>query len=57
MKSQPRCECNDEWIVGLADTIFDYRDMVGIKCPVCEYNMWYCAYQEDMMIDLKEPNT
>lgn len=56
MKSQLRCQCNDEWIVGLADTIFDYRDMVGIKCPICEYNMWYCAYQEDMMIDLREIN-
>ena len=57
MKTQLRCECNDEWEVGLLDTIFNFRFVSGHKCPVCGYNMWYCAYQEDMFRDLKEMNT
>ena len=55
MKSQSRCGCNDEWIV-ITDPNFNYRHMSGVKCPVCDYNMWYCAYQEDMFRDLKEMN-
>lgn len=55
MTTELRCECNDRWII-IDNPNFNFRNMVGIKCPICEYNMWYCAYQEDMMIDLKEMN-
>ena len=58
MNTELRCECNDVWIVSLADTVFDYMDMaLNKKCPVCGYHMWYDAYQEDMFRDLKEMNT
>ena len=55
MTSGLRCGCNDVWII-LDNLDFNYRDMAGTKCPVCGYNMWYCAYQEDMFRDLKEMN-
>lgn len=32
-------------------------EVPGMRHTNCGYNMWYCAYQEDMMIDLKEMNT
>lgn len=58
MTTELRCECNDHWIVGLTSTLFDYRDIALVdSCPICGYNKWYDAYQEDMFRDLKEMNT
>lgn len=44
------------------DSAYDpYRDDVADsrytdKCPVCAYNFWYRAHEENMMFDLKEMN-
>lgn len=73
MKSQLRCQCNDRWVPYVqleAPHLWgDIKCITSVKlphqsvhtpsieCPICGYNMWYCAYQEDMMIDLKEMNT
>lgn len=56
MRTELRCECNDRWII-IDIPNLHYRCMSGTKCPICDYNMWYDAYEEDMMIDLKEMNT
>lgn len=72
MKSQLRCQCNDRWMPyvplevlhlwGDIQCITDQKlrcqsvHTPRIECPVCGYNMWYCAYQEDMLVDLKEIN-
>ena len=73
MKSQLRCQCNDRWMPyvpieahhlledfpHITDTKLRYQSAHTPRfvCPVCEYNMWHCAYQEDMLRDLKEMNT
>ena len=71
MKSQLICQCNDRWmpyaplevlhlcgVQCITDPKLRYQSthVPKIECPVCEYNMWYCAYQEDMLVDLKEMN-
>ena len=73
MKSQLRCQCNDRWMPYVQLEVLhlwgDIKYIISQKlrhqsvavpkvvCPNCDSNMWYCAYQEDMMIDLKEMNT
>lgn len=56
MTTELRCGCNDAWII-IGNPNLNYRTMAGTQCPVCGYNMWYDAYEEDMFGDLKEMNT
>ena len=48
MTTELRCECNDEWKV-IPPEGTRYQSTQPIKCPVCQYWMWYDAYTEDML--------
>ena len=67
MMSEPRCECNDEWMVCIpevpevTDLAYEYLMYQSPitpphRCRVCGYWVWNDAYIEDMYRDLKEMN-